>query len=474
MIDLNLEPVTLLIIDDSEGDRLTYSRYLQSDSAKTYRIIEAETLEDGLELWRSQQPDIVLIDLNLPDGDGLEFLEAINDHAGEKVPAIVLTGQGNEEMAVNVMKLGAADYLVKEDITAKSLTTTVSRVLRETALSRQLLRSQQQQILISEIALRIREFMDLDDISNAIVKEVRQFINADRAAIYQFNPEDMSGKIVAEDIVSPWLPSLNEQVEDTCFRDNLGSAYSEGRIYVANDIYAANLTACHIQLLERFQVRANLVVPILLPNVNKRILWGLLIMHQCSAPRIWLESDIQLLQQLSVQIAISIKQAIAYQRIQTELTERQLVEALLLNHRAELEERNSLLERSTEELQCTVEELRVTTEDLFAQQRQLENAQLQYQNLFNFAPDGYLVTDISGKILDANQVVLEMLAISRDSILTKPLTVFVDPYDKELFYRQLNYQSTPNYIKQTWEITLINRQGGTFLAEIAVTQYQSC
>ena len=232
--------INVLIVDDLESDRATYSRYLQSDSGITYRIIEAATLEEGLELCRSHPPDIVLLDLSLPDGDGLEFLEAINiDRAEDRVPVIMLTGQGNEKTAVSAMKLGVADYLLKGDITAKSLTTTVNRVLRETALSRQLLRSQQQQILMAEIAVRMREFTDLEEISRAIVKEVRQFIKADRAIIYQFNP-DMSGTVIAEDIVSPWLPRLNEQVEDTCFRDNLGGAYCEGRIYVANDIYASN------------------------------------------------------------------------------------------------------------------------------------------------------------------------------------------------------------------------------------------
>jgi DNA-binding NarL/FixJ family response regulator len=238
-VELKTE-INVLIVDDPESDRETYSRYLQADAESTYRIIEAATLEEGLEMCRSQQPDVVLIGLNLPDGNGLEFLEAINvDRAGDRVPVIMLTGQGNEKMAVSAMKLGAFDCLVKGDVTAKLLATTVRQGMRETALGQQLRRSQQQQILISEIALRIREFMDLDDISNAIVKEVRQFINADRATIYQFNSE-MSGKIVAEDIVSPWQPCLNAQVEDTCFRENLGGAYCEGRIFVANDIYAAS------------------------------------------------------------------------------------------------------------------------------------------------------------------------------------------------------------------------------------------
>ena len=463
-----LQNVTLLIIDNAESDRETYSRYLQSDSEITYRIIEAATLAEGLELWRSHPPDIVLLDLSLPDGDGLEFLEAINiDRAEDRVPVIMLTGQGNEKTAVSAMKLGVADYLLKGDITAKSLTTTVNRVLRETALSRQLLRSQQQQILISEIALRIREFTDLEDISNAIVKEVRQFINADRAAIYQFNSE-MSGKIVAEDIVSSWQPCLNAQVEDTCFRENLGGAYCEGRIFVANDIYAANLTACHIQLLERFQVRANLVVPILLPNANKRILWGLLILHQCAAPRIWLESDIHLLQQLAVHLSIAIKQAIAYQQLQTELIERHRVEALLLNHQEELEDRNELLEKISEELQCTVEELRVISEEQIEQHRLLQCEEERYLNLFNFAPDGYLVTDSTGKNLQVNQVVLELLAISREFVLAKPLISFVASDSRDLFYSQLNRQLSPTSVKTTWEITLINRHGVSFPVEITI------
>ena len=55
----------ILIVDDSESDRLSYVRYLESDLGRNYHIIEAKTLEEGLELWRSQQPDVVLLDINL-------------------------------------------------------------------------------------------------------------------------------------------------------------------------------------------------------------------------------------------------------------------------------------------------------------------------------------------------------------------------------------------------------------------------
>ncbi|CAN1209145.1 hypothetical protein TUMEXPCC7403_02915 [Tumidithrix helvetica PCC 7403] len=308
---------TVLIVDDSEDDRFTYSRYLLSDTDYTYRIIETETLEEGLELWRSQRPNIVLLDMNLPDGNGLEFLEALSEnYPTGRSPAILLTGQGDEQTAVQAMKLGAADYLVKGNITATSLVTCVSQVREREMLALQLARSQHQQTVIAEMALRIRQSLNLKEVLESIVRELREFLVADRAIVYKFNP-DMSGTIAAEAIVPPWRSCLNEQIADTCFQGNLGGGYREGRFFTAADIYTANLTDCHTQLLEQFQVRANLVMPILLPNAETKPLWGLLIVHQCSAPRQWEEMDIRLLQQLSVQLAIAIQQAELYQTLQT-------------------------------------------------------------------------------------------------------------------------------------------------------------
>jgi PAS domain S-box-containing protein len=304
---------TILLVDDSESDRVSYVRYLQSE--QSYCTIEAETLEEGLELWRSHKPDIVLLDMNLPDGDGLEFLEAITtDNLINKLPVIMLTGERDERIAVQAMKLGAADYLVKGDVTAVSLLTCIAQVQENNLLFQQLRRSQQQQTIIASIALDIHRSHTFDDVSNTIVQEIRNFLVADRVSIYRFNP-DMSGTIVAEAVVPPWESCLNAQIEDTCFRENLGGEYRKGKVFAAHDIYEANLTQCHLQLLERFQVRANLVVPIL-PN-GTDTLWGLLIVHQCSAPRQWNEEDIQLLHQLSIHLAIALQQAELYQNLES-------------------------------------------------------------------------------------------------------------------------------------------------------------
>jgi signal transduction histidine kinase len=135
----------ILIVDDSDCDRGTYVRYLQSEVDYFYEIIEAETLEDGLELWRSQSPDIVLLDLKLPDGDGLELLEALSEeYPDQRLPVIVLTGQGDEATAVRAMKLGASDYLEKKDVTAISLSISIDQVRDRMALNAELAKSTQQ------------------------------------------------------------------------------------------------------------------------------------------------------------------------------------------------------------------------------------------------------------------------------------------------------------------------------------------
>lgn len=329
---------TILIVDDSESDRSAYVRYLQAEENFSYQIIETDTLEAGLESWERNRPDLVLLDINLPDGNGLDFLVAITQcrsaiaqiYLDSKLPIIVMTGQADTQLTLDALKLGASDYLFKEDKNPIVFRRCVAQTINQLDLSRKLERSRQQETLSGEIALRIRTFLNLEDIYQAIVREVRAFLNTDRVIVYRFNP-DMSGQIVAESVLPPWEPSLHAQVMDTCLQENQGIAYQQGKIFAVSDIYASNLTDCHLKMLESFQVRANLVVPILLPTAigQKNPLWGLLIAHQCSGPRSWETDDLKTLQNLSVQLAIALQQSIAYEQLQNELADKKRAELTL-------------------------------------------------------------------------------------------------------------------------------------------------
>ena len=130
------EWLDILIVDDSPEDRETYRRFL-SPAAGEFQIAEAETGEEGLAACRTQPPDCILLDYNLPDLNGIEFLAQLVDQAAPYPSAVVmLTGHGNEAIAVEAMKKGAQDYLIKGDITSAELNRAVRNAIEKMSLTR--------------------------------------------------------------------------------------------------------------------------------------------------------------------------------------------------------------------------------------------------------------------------------------------------------------------------------------------------
>lgn len=206
--------------------------------------------------------------------------------------------------------------------------------------------------LVGEIAQRIRQSLNLDDVLNTAVHEVRRLLNTDRVILYRFEP-DWSGHVVVESVDSPWKSTIGMQIEDNCFQQTHAPLYQTGRVRAIDDIFNANLTPCHINLLRQCQVKANLVVPVL----QGEKLWGLLIAHHCRSSRHWEDSEVQLLKQLSIQLAIAIQQAALFEQVEAELKERAIAEAALRRSEAQLKEQTKQLETAFRELQQTQAQL---------------------------------------------------------------------------------------------------------------------
>jgi signal transduction histidine kinase/DNA-binding response OmpR family regulator/HPt (histidine-containing phosphotransfer) domain-containing protein len=180
--------------------------------------------------------------------------------------------------------------------------------------------------LISGMTQRIRQFLDLDKIQNTTVTEVRKFLQTDRVVIYRFNG-DWSGVISAESIDEGWQSLLHQPVQDACFDETYAKIYESGHISIINDIYTAGFKPCYVEFLESLQVKASLVVPIIQTNnLQTNKLWGLLIVHECRQARTWQETEVDLLQQLAIQVAIAAQQSELYQQSQSELNERKRAE----------------------------------------------------------------------------------------------------------------------------------------------------
>jgi diguanylate cyclase (GGDEF)-like protein/PAS domain S-box-containing protein len=187
--------------------------------------------------------------------------------------------------------------------------------------------------LVGQIQARIRSSLDLAEILNTAVAEVRQFLQSDRVIIFQFRP-DWSGDVVVECVSAECLSILNTNIYDPCFGETYVDHYREGRIRAIEDIYNADLSECHVNLLRDCQVRANLVVPIVQsdqivknsPSLSSLVnrgnktsnnLWGLLIAHYCTEIRKWEPWETELLKQLATQIGIAIEQSQLYQQLES-------------------------------------------------------------------------------------------------------------------------------------------------------------
>lgn len=113
----------ILIVDDNRIDRETCRRFLTRNAPPgAYTFVEHNSVEGALDVMRREKPDCILLDYQLHDGNGIDFLRELASDGGPRTwPVVMLTGTGSETIAVEVMKIGAQDYLVKDRLNPEIL-----------------------------------------------------------------------------------------------------------------------------------------------------------------------------------------------------------------------------------------------------------------------------------------------------------------------------------------------------------------
>ena len=124
---MNVQPRMVLLVEDEETITVPLTEALAREG---FRTETAGTLAAGLEIARGQRPDLVLLDVMLPDGSGFDLLRELRD--GERMPVIMLTARGDEADRVLGLELGADDYVVKP-FSARELVARIRAVLRRTS-----------------------------------------------------------------------------------------------------------------------------------------------------------------------------------------------------------------------------------------------------------------------------------------------------------------------------------------------------
>ena len=152
----------------------------------------------------------------------------------------------------------------------------------------------------------------------------RSFVCEYGVGVFRFYPDSgwNDGEFVSEDVDAAFSSAIAQKVHDHCFGDQFAIDYAKGRVQAVADIYEAGLSDCHIKILSQFQVRANLAVPL----IQNQKLWGLLCIHQCSAPRQWQAIEIEFVTQIANHLSVALKQAELLLELRSEISERQQAE----------------------------------------------------------------------------------------------------------------------------------------------------
>lgn len=350
----------ILLIEDNNADAELLQELLQDGTeAKEHLIWQLRhvvLLGEGIEHLRySGGFDAILLDLHLPDCNGLDSLVQLKDQAPD-IPILVLTGLNDHALAVEAVRRGAQDYLVKGRFEGELLIRAIRYAIERHCIGRQLRKQMDQERLLAQMLEHIRESLDIETILQTTVTEVRQFLKTDRVLLYHYESQDQRGIVVdAKDDAAnrhPWHPQVYQDLVLLCL------LLREPQLIPAVVDWTDPPVAGYTDFLQKCQLRSLLTLPIwrtaslpagatteekplqslpVSPHPPAKVphkggggdarhpvsspsrekkLWGILIAHDCDEPRQWQPGEIEFLKHLTSQVAIAIQQSELYQQLE--------------------------------------------------------------------------------------------------------------------------------------------------------------
>ena len=320
---VNTKASKLLLIENNLMDA-NYLAKMLDEHCEKFEVKYAKRIKDAVYNLEDHDFDAVLLNLSLADSQGISTLDAIQQKAPQ-LPIIILTTIYNPNLAVQSLRKGAQDYLVKSELTSNVLVRSI-----QYAIERQHIEfSERQQVLMKQIVDKIRNSIDLETVLKTTVDEVQQFLNTEQVLIYHC-PSERTEDIL---VVSSSLDNLSVQravvrfisamnfnpcglakSQSICIKAIEDSQVESTKKYFPSKAKLAKSylsLPIHVGDLNNYAYK-DLTHPLIEQNDLKESsaeLWGMLIAYNTQISRKWHDWEISFLQKLTTQVSIAIQQS---------------------------------------------------------------------------------------------------------------------------------------------------------------------
>ncbi|MEZ4590025.1 MAG: response regulator [Chloroflexota bacterium] len=256
----------VLIIDDSQEIRDFLCEYILQP--KGFEVLQASNGLMGLEMAIAKEPDLMIVDQQMPRLTGLEVLEKLRER-GIEIPAILATAHGSEETAVAAFRLGIRDYVIKP-FDADEISESVDRALRESRLQRerdqlvqqlmesnsQLQRRAQELNVLYGVGKSVASSLDLEEVLHRVVEAAVYVVGAEEGSLMLLDEEQGELYIRASKNLDSKAQSMRKRVNDSLAGKVL---QTKRAIAIGND---SQWKRTHTALL----VKSLIYVPLILQN----------------------------------------------------------------------------------------------------------------------------------------------------------------------------------------------------------------
>ncbi|MDX2228397.1 MAG: ATP-binding protein [Leptolyngbyaceae cyanobacterium bins.349] len=312
-------PLQLLIVEDRPEDAELIVLALQEANFQfTYQVIE--TLDQFAALLQSQSWDVVLSDFRLPQANAYAVLQVLQQQQLD-LPLILVTGTLGEEAAVDCIKAGVTDYVLKEHLFR--LPMVLQRSLREYRLRRQQQAAMQQiqqqatrETLVNRIVQAMRGTLIFEEVLQTTANRLHEALGSSRCLIFLPNQ--------AQQMVSQYVSHLTRNRENLLGIQCPLFQYFEQELTRGQLVQLecmTNLGEAVQQFADAFEIQAMLMIPL----VYQEIYQGGICVHQCDRERPWTVDEIALVKAIADHCAIALYQTQLFRHAQQQAQREQLL-----------------------------------------------------------------------------------------------------------------------------------------------------